>query len=120
MGSNGKIEFREHEQGKTLEVKVYYTLGGINYFTGSTSRRGVYVSLTPVEYNGNVKSMILLGDENKSGLRLCLEELRRDNHNKVVAWAERIKPLLNEMYSLTHSQGVRSAMSMVKDRLGVI
>ena len=31
-----------------LEVSVYYTKGGANYFSGSTIPRGYYLSVTPV------------------------------------------------------------------------
>jgi hypothetical protein len=35
--------------GKTLKVEVYYTLGGLNYFTGRQEKRGYYLSVIPVE-----------------------------------------------------------------------
>jgi hypothetical protein len=35
--------------GQTLKVEVYYSLGGLNYFTGRQEKRGYYLSVTPVE-----------------------------------------------------------------------
>lgn len=35
-----------------LEIKVYYHLGGINYFTYKHEERGYYISVTPVAKSG--------------------------------------------------------------------
>ena len=36
-------------ENKYLKVELYYSLGGINYFTYKTERRGYYLSVCPVE-----------------------------------------------------------------------
>ena len=40
--------------GKFTDIKIetYYSLGGMNYFTGKSEGRGYYVSVTPVERTG--------------------------------------------------------------------
>ena len=38
---------------KFLKVQVYYNPGGMNIFLGSTQKRGFYLSVTPVEIDGN-------------------------------------------------------------------
>lgn len=35
---------------KSLEIKVYYNKGGMNYFHGKEERRGYYLSVTPIEF----------------------------------------------------------------------
>jgi hypothetical protein len=38
-----------NKPGKTtLDVEVYYDLGGMNYFTGRTDRRGYFLSVSPI------------------------------------------------------------------------
>lgn len=32
-----------------LKVELYYTKGGMNYFTGKTEARGIFLSVTPVK-----------------------------------------------------------------------
>ena len=32
-----------------LKIELYYSLGGMNYFTGRAENRGYYLSITPVE-----------------------------------------------------------------------
>ena len=38
----------DKEDGTEVEVKVRYSLGGINYFNGETEARGYWVNVTPV------------------------------------------------------------------------
>jgi len=37
------------QENKFIDVELYYSKGGMNYFTSSVERRGIYVSVTPVE-----------------------------------------------------------------------
>lgn len=34
---------------RVIEARVYYHLGGMNYFSGSTEPRGYYLGCTPIE-----------------------------------------------------------------------
>jgi len=36
-------------QGKVIEVKIAYDIGGMNYFTGSVEKRGYYLHATPMD-----------------------------------------------------------------------
>jgi hypothetical protein len=38
----------ESEKATHLKVQLYYDKGGMNYFTGGTQRRGLYLSVSPV------------------------------------------------------------------------
>lgn len=31
-----------------VKVELYYAMGGMNYFSGRTEQRGIYISVTPV------------------------------------------------------------------------
>lgn len=44
------IELHKNPANYThLKVEVYYSLGGMNYFTSKIEPRGYYISVTPVE-----------------------------------------------------------------------
>lgn len=63
--------------GQTLEVSFYYHLGGMNYFTGNSERRGFYLSVCPVQVtkignNIRVKSYTAF-----SGIKECVMEAKR-------------------------------------------
>ena len=45
-----------------LEVSVYYTKGGANYFSGGVTRRGYYLSVKPItKGNGMVRYTVFSG-----------------------------------------------------------
>ena len=58
----------------TLEVKVYYDLGGYNWFTSQPKKRGYYVSVSPLEVNGNFVSY-----QGFSGTYMLLNEVKRQS-----------------------------------------
>jgi len=53
------IERNDLKGASHLEVSVYYTKGGANYFCGGTIQRGYYVSVTPVTKKGGTISFEL-------------------------------------------------------------
>lgn len=55
----GYIE-RDDLKGAThLEISVYYSKGGMSYFTGQTSPRGYYISVRPVTMRDGMVSFEL-------------------------------------------------------------
>ena len=64
--------YRDQPRGKVWEVEVFYSLGGMNYFTGGINRRGVYVMITPKEVGERMSSFTLLGEN--SGMKMLLQE----------------------------------------------
>lgn len=64
--------------GLTLKIEFYYSMGGMNYFTSRTERRGYYLSVSPVEIgrdeNGRIRSESYMGF---SGIKECILEVKR-------------------------------------------
>ena len=52
MGKDRTVELQrlaiEGETNKTLDVELFYALGGQNFFSGNNEQRGYYLSATPV------------------------------------------------------------------------
>jgi hypothetical protein len=44
-----KYTYATGTTGNITEVEVYYSKGGANFFVGGSDRRGIYVSVSPVE-----------------------------------------------------------------------
>lgn len=71
-----------------LKVEVYYSLGGMNYFTYKSEPRGYYLSVTPIEridrggYFVEIQSAF-------SGYKMILKEVKRKS-KKAEAEAEQI------------------------------
>ena len=65
------------EKATHLKVELYYSKGGMNYFTGNTVRRGLYLSVSPVtltKYEGGGSSE---GYTAFTGTKQLVKELKR-------------------------------------------
>lgn len=73
MDKHTKYIERSDINGAThLEISVYYTKGGANYFSGGTIRRGYYISVMPVTKGNDMVSFELF-----SGRKRLLFETAR-------------------------------------------
>lgn len=57
-----------------LKIEVYYSKGGMNYFTSSNEKRGIYISVTPVTKGENSERFVGF-----SGTKSLLFEMKRFN-----------------------------------------
>lgn len=55
-----------------LRVELYYSLGGMNYFTYKQEARGFYLSVSPVKRERNMESYTAF-----TGTKLCVHECKR-------------------------------------------
>ena len=59
-----------------LQVEVYYSLGGMNYFSGRSESRGYYLSISPIEV-GSVAGGNLISYTAFTGYKFLLFESGR-------------------------------------------
>lgn len=78
-----KYSYRTASEGEAVQVEVYYSKGGMNYFSGGTQRRGIYVSITPVKFEHGCISFMMF-----SGKGAFLMELKAKSAKKLAAVAE--------------------------------
>ena len=83
-----------------LKLEVFYCLGGMNYFSGTVSRRGIYLLCKPVSHGNGFESSIMLGGQKESGFKILLEELKRKSQPKIDAQFARITPLVDQIVEL--------------------
>jgi len=56
------VERSDLKNATHLEINVYYTKGGMNYFSGGVTPRGYYLSVVPVKKgNGMISSVMFSG-----------------------------------------------------------
>ena len=67
-----------------LEVEVYYSLGGMNYWTGREEKRGYYLGVSPLEKRGNMIEYVGF-----SGIKQCIKPVARKSA-KAEAEAEKL------------------------------
>lgn len=60
-----------------IEASIYYSLGGINYFTCRNEPRGYYFSLTPCEKGGGWRRYTAF-----SGVKTCVLECSRQSKKR--------------------------------------
>lgn len=80
--------FPTTEPNKVLRADVYYDQGGISYFSGSSRKRGYYLSITPVKVEGAFTSVRAF-----SGTCDLLEEVSRYAERRLQEHAQRVRNL---------------------------
>lgn len=63
---------------KHVDVEVFYSKGGMNYFNGTNESRGYYLSVQPVEVKGDFVTMTAF-----SGTKWLIEEATRFSEKKL-------------------------------------
>ena len=72
----------ENSKANILELSVYYSLGGLNYFTYKNEPRGYYLSITPIERSEHgmfISSGYLFG----TGIKTFLLEVSRQSEKQM-------------------------------------
>lgn len=72
-----------NEKVNTLEVKLYYSKGGINYFTGRDERRGLYLSVCPYFIKNFGDGMGSRSYTAFTGVKDCVKETKRFNQKEL-------------------------------------
>lgn len=71
----------EKNRSNEIEVSVYYSKGGINYFTGKDERRGLYLSVTPQE-----RTPTSVGYIGFSGIKRFVLEMKKFTPKKLESY----------------------------------
>jgi hypothetical protein len=102
----------------SMKVEVFYTLGGMNYFSGEVQRRGIKLLLKPVNrsvVNGHAieSSVMMSRDRRKEGFAVVLEELNRKSQKKLVQWFNKIKPFVKDIVALYEAGQYQEIIKLV-------
>ena len=90
---------------KIIRIKVDYRIGGMNYFTASTTPRGYYISVQPLEVGEHFESFMAF-----SGVAQILEPANRYSDKKLDAIAESIKS------GVAHQDTMKQLLDYVKEK----
>lgn len=83
-----------------LKIEVEYTLGGMNYFSGKTNKRGYKLYLTPCSRATGFMQTTLMGSTEESGFYILLEEVTRLNKKRQEHWWSVVEPLTDKIADL--------------------
>lgn len=68
----GTMRIPTNEEGKFIEVEIFYSLGGLNVFTYVQEQRGYYARICPITVERNCVSFVAF-----SGRKILLHECAR-------------------------------------------
>lgn len=74
MRSKKYLPLEPNTSATHLKVEIYYSKGGMNYFTCSNEKRGIYLSVSPVTRKENSESYMGF-----SGVKKHLVDMARFN-----------------------------------------
>ena len=98
-----------------LSIEVFYSLGGMNYFSGNVSRRGVYLLLKPVGRSGNgFEESMLMGGQRECGYKILLEELPRKSQKVIDKQFTKVEPLTKQIANLYFEDKTDEIVQLVK------
>lgn len=103
--------FLTRPEGEALEVEVYYTKGGRNYFQGTLTASGIYVSITPVTLGGDGCMSFNLF----SGISAMIRAATRKNDKLLAQVAAEVDQRIPEALAL-HSQDPHAAIKLLAGR----
>ena len=99
---------------KELQIEVFYSLGGMNYFSGKMNERGYYLLLSPVNRGSNgMTESTLMGGTHESGFKIFLEETKRKSQKRLEQIADRIKPLIDKIGNLYEKKEYKEIAELV-------
>ena len=68
----------EGDKVNNIKVRLYYDLGGMNYFTGRAEERGYYLSVTPV-YREDRGGCVMESTTAFTGIKVLLVPVKRQS-----------------------------------------
>jgi hypothetical protein len=86
------VERGDLKGANNLEINVYYTKGGMSYFSGQKSPRGYYLSVRPVTLGNGTVSYHLF-----SGIKRLLLQTNRYSEKQFAQAVEMAKGYENEL-----------------------
>lgn len=98
-----------------LKISVRYDKGGINYFTGQSERRGIYVHFKPVHRGGMFETTTLLGSNKESGFKVFVRDLGRKSQKQMDDIALRMEPLADDIAKKWDTEDWKGIYQMVME-----
>jgi len=89
---------------ETLEVSLYYSLGGMNYFSGTVNPRGYKIAFKPCNVSGGTTTYTMMSaDSHVDGYYIPIESANRYNKKRLFELAGKLDanvPAIAEAYEL--------------------
>lgn len=91
-----------------IKLEVYYSLGGMNYWTYKNEPRGYYLSVTPVERSVSSGGFMMEGFTAFSGTKVLVKEVKRKGKKSAEEALKKAEVMKNELISyILNKQGLK-------------
>lgn len=80
----------------TIECEIYYSLGGINYFTGRLEPRGYYFSIQPYMVETSSRGITCKSFSAFSGIKDCILPCERQSKKRYETAKAMMDDLINQ------------------------
>lgn len=84
-------------QNKYLKIELYYSLGGMNYFTSRVEPRGYYISAEPIERTELEGGCTMESYTAFSGLKKCILECKRQSNAREAQALELMEEFIDDL-----------------------
>lgn len=71
------IPVLNNEKVNNIKIEIYYSKGGLNYFTSRNEQRGLYVSVSPVKRETIIGNIVTESYAGFSGIKECVLPLNK-------------------------------------------
>ena len=100
-----------------LRLNVDYSLGGMNYFTGSINRRGYYLYLAPCSTGTGFLQTTLMGSQEESGFKILLQETTRKSAKRLSELYAKLEPYLEKIGELFSGKEYQTINTLVQEKV---
>ncbi len=94
----------EENNGTYMEMEVDHSGGGMNYFSGNSSSKGIYVYFRRIQIEGNFRSFTMSLGGNDGNFKIKAYEYDRKNNKKIEAVCNYISSNQELLFNLYKEQ----------------
>ena len=96
--------YRNIKDNDFQKVSVYYTKGGVNYFSSNVVRRGIYIYFSEVKKEGHFERTEVFANNSYKILAKELKRASQKQFNNVVEWVENNQETLFNLHKENKKQ----------------
>lgn len=109
--------FRPREMGHMYEIEVGYELGGSNWMSGATNKRGIYVYVRTIEIKDNCVCFTIDVGSASRDFKVLVMELARFLPKRMLEVAIQIDPLVPQICATAEAGNLRQAHDMIRQAI---
>ena len=102
------------EENQYLALETRYQLGGINWGTGNTEKRGIYLNFTKqtkIQRDGYISTQTSLYAP--GNYKIFIKELTRRSDKQILAFHNYVKSIKEELFVAWHNDNIEEIFRLI-------